>query len=281
MRKLAPGVYLESKLHGIHLGLVASAGETLLVDSPVRLEDGRTWLEQARAIGRPRFLVVLDPHPDRALGARGFGLPLVAHDASREQMSAWQDTFKGDAHPMGAEADHLKRATGVRKALPDLTFSDSMRLHVGEIEVELWHRPGPSAGSIWAVVPSAKVVFVGDCVWVGEPPYLGECDIPAWLRSLEELRDRRLRGFRIVSSRNGVVPSAAVRTMIRVLRKFRGRLRRLEAGREFSQEAAAALASQLARSFRIPASRKANALLRLQTGLMDFQRRKDQRGKVG
>ncbi|MGH2626091.1 MAG: hypothetical protein ACRDHY_05515, partial [Anaerolineales bacterium] len=133
MRKLGPGVYLESKFHGIHLGLVVSAGETLLVDSPVRLEDGRTWLDRARGFGRPRFLVLLDHHPDRALGARGFGLPLVAHDVSREQMSAWQDTFKGEAHPMGAEADRLKRATGVRRALPDLTFSESIRLYVGEI----------------------------------------------------------------------------------------------------------------------------------------------------
>lgn len=279
MRKLAPGVYLESKFHGFHLGLVASAGETLLVDSPVRLEDGRTWLEQARALGRPRFLVLLDPHPDRALGARGFGLPLVAHDVSREQISEWQDTFKGDAHPMGAEADRLKRATGVRRALPELTFSDSLRLHVGELEVELWHRPGPSGGSIWAVVPSAKVVFVGDCVWVGEPPYLGDADIPAWLHALEQLKDRRLRGFRIVSSRNGVVQGPAIHSMIRVLRKLRGRMRRLEAGRELSQEAAAGLASQLARSFRVPAWRKANALLRLQTGLIDFQRRRDQKGR--
>ncbi|HEX9680551.1 MAG TPA: MBL fold metallo-hydrolase [Anaerolineales bacterium] len=279
MRKIGPGVHLESKFHGIHIGLVASGGETLLIDSPVRLEDGRTWLDQARALGRPRFLVLLDHHPDRALGARGFGLPLVAHDVSREQMGAWQDTFRGDAHPMGAEADRLKRATGVRKALPDLTFSDSMRLHVGELEVELWHRPGPSAGAIWAVVPSARVVFVGDCVWVREPPYLGECDIPAWLHSLEQLRERRLRGFRIVSSRNGVVQTVAVHSMIRVLRKLRGRLRRLKAGRELSQEAAAALAQELARSFRMPASRKASGLLRLQSGLMDFQRRNHPGGK--
>ena len=273
MRKIAPGVYLETKFPGVHLGALTSAGETLLLDTPVRLEDGHRWLEEVTALGRPKFLVLLDHHPDRALGARGLDLPLVAHDVSGDRIGAWQDTFKGDAHPMGAEADRLKRATGVRRAIPELTFSQTIRLHVGEMEVELVHRPGPTSGSIWAVVPKAKVVFVGDCIWVSEPPYLGEADIPSWLEALAELRSKRWRGYRIISSRNGLVQGPAINTMLRTLRRLRGGMRRLGSGRPLSDEAVAALAVQLARPFRLPPGRKARALQRLQSGLVDFQRR--------
>ena len=278
MRKIAPGVYMETKFPGVHLGALVSAGETLLLDTPVRLEDGYRWLEDVTALGRPRFLVLLDHHPDRALGARGLDLPLVAHDVSGDRIGSWQDTFKGDAHPMGAEADRLKRATGVRRAIPELTFSETIRLHVGEMEVELVHRPGPTSGSIWAVVPQAKVVFVGDCVWVGEPPYLGEADIPSWLEALAELRGKRWRGYRIISSRNGLVQGPAINTMLRTLRRLRGGMRRLGSGRPLSEEAVTALAVQLARPFRLPPGRKARALQRLQSGLADFQRRAGEGG---
>ncbi len=273
MRELARGLFLESKYPGVRLGAVASADEVLLVDSPIRTEDGREWLSAVAAHGEPRYLVLLDHHPDRVLGARGLDLPIVAHDWTRTVMLGWPDTFKGGASPIGAEADRLKRITGVRRAIPDLTFSDEMRIHLGEREIIFRHRPGPTEGAIWVEVRRPAVVFLGDAVTLSEPPYLGEADIDQWLTSLESLRCPGLRDCALISSRDGRIDSAAVNAMLRFLRKIPDRLGKL-AAKGKPPEAAAALAAGLLEGFRVPQVRREQALLRLQAGLVRLYARK-------
>jgi glyoxylase-like metal-dependent hydrolase (beta-lactamase superfamily II) len=107
-------------------------------------------------------------------------------------------------------------------------------------------------------LPWARVVFVGDTVWLREPPYLGEADVEAWIESLAELRSSTFSRYKIVSSRDGVVRREALTAMAGFLRKVAGRLDRLR-DREDRPEVAGRLAIQLARSFRIPAGKRASA----------------------
>jgi cyclase len=267
MRELGSGILLENKYPGVRLGALVTSDGLLLIDSPIRIEDGREWLAALGPRGRARYLAALDYHPDRVLGARGLDLPIVAHDVTRQVMSNWSDTFKGNAAPIGAEADRLKRITGVRKAIPELTFSHEMRIHLGDEEIIMQHRPGPTPGSIWVEVPSHRVIFIGDAVCLDEPPYLGEADLEAWQETLEGLRQRTLRKVTLVSARDGVVGADDIVAMIRFLRKIPGRLERLAAKGQ-PVEAAAGPARSLLEGFRVPASRRDQALLRLQAGLM-------------
>jgi glyoxylase-like metal-dependent hydrolase (beta-lactamase superfamily II) len=266
MRSVSSGVYLESKYPGVMVGAVAARGRLLLIDAPIRVEDGREWVSQLGEKGRPRFLALLDHHPDRVLGARGFDLPVLAHDHTRLVMGAWPDTFKGGTRPIGAEADRLKRIVGVNKAVPDLTFSDELGLHLDGREVLLLHQPGPTAGSIWVAVPGAKVVFVGDAVWLSEPAYLGEADLDAWQKTLQQVTRGPFKGFTFVSSRDGVIERKAFGRMAAWLERVEERLRKLRP-RGAVTEATETLAASLMRGYRIPAARREHAHLRLQTGL--------------
>jgi len=266
MREVASGIYWETKFPGVRVGAVAGDDGLLLVDSPIRTEDGREWLAALADIGRPRFLAALDYHPDRVLGARALDLPLIAHDLTRQVISGWPDTFKGSAAPIGAEADRLKRITGVRKAIPELSFSDAMVLHLGDREVVLQHRPGPTAGSIWVEVPEIRLAFIGDTVMLGEPPYLGEADLDSWLATLEASRKPPYDRYTLLASKDGRVKVDGVAAMIRFLRKVIHRLERL-GSKDAPSEAAAVSASSLLEGFRLPAARREQALLRLQTGM--------------
>ncbi|MCK4693076.1 MAG: hypothetical protein KAT23_05570, partial [Anaerolineales bacterium] len=102
MRSIAPGVYLETKYPGVIQGLIVTNDGLLLIDCPPRAEDGRNWLAALEDYGKPRYLILLDSHPDRVLGARILDLPIVAHDWTRQLMSNWSDTFKGGTRPIGA-----------------------------------------------------------------------------------------------------------------------------------------------------------------------------------
>ena len=91
MRKYRTGVLVESRYPGVIIGAVPSSDGMLLVDMPLRPDDGRDWFGQLTNTGRPKYLALMDQHLDRALGMRSFDLPIVGHD----------ETLQGDARLAG------------------------------------------------------------------------------------------------------------------------------------------------------------------------------------
>lgn len=245
----------------------------LLVDMPLRPDDGRDWIGQLTSTGRPKYLALMDQHPDRALGMRSFDLPIVAQDATLQTMRGWPDAFKGSAKPIGAEADTLKRITGIHKAIPSISFESELKLHLGDREVLFWHRPGPTAGSMWVVLPDAKIVFIGDAVTVSEPPYVGDADIDDWIDSLDELRSAAFNDFLFISGRDGNVDRDAVNAMARFVRKIPVRLKRMKKKKGDVSEAAESAAKGLIKEYKVPTARHDLVLLRLQAGLRKLHTR--------
>ena len=266
MRKILKGIFLSNDYFGVSLGVVASEEGLLLIDSPIHLEDGQDWLESLRTLGQPRFLALLDYHPDRVIGARGFRIPIIAHDATRIEMSTWSDNYKGVANPIGADVDQLRRVTGIRKAIPEVTFSDKMRIQFGERWIEFWHRPGPTSGTMWVVLPANRVVFVGDTVMVNEPPFIGEADIASWMTSLDELRSSSMKSYKIVTSHDGVIRREHLNRMARFLRKLPRRIERFSR-RGDMEEIALKYARELTREFKLSPEREELVQRRLQVGL--------------
>jgi glyoxylase-like metal-dependent hydrolase (beta-lactamase superfamily II) len=264
MRELVKGVFLQDEYPGVRLGAVVVEDSALLIDSPLRIEDGRDWLAEIGA--QPKYLVLLDDHPDRVYGARGLDLPLVAQREAREAIATWPDTLRAGGLLQGAEVERLKRVSGLTRAVPQIGFADDLRLYLGDSILEVHHRPGPRPGSSWVVVPWARVVFVGDAVWLREPPYLGEADLETWLETLTTLRSTAFARYKIVSARDGLVPRPAIAKMAAFLRKVAHRMERLQDQWE-DPASAGDLAPQLAKGFRIPSSRREQALERLRVGL--------------
>jgi len=269
MRKITSDVYIENKYPAVYLGLIAIHGEALLVDCPIRLEDGRMWLNQVSELGRPRYTALLDHHPDRVIGARDIHMPLVGHQTTSQIMMLKSDSFKGSAHPIGADTDRLKRVTGIGRAIPNLTFTDKMTIRMGAGEVQFWHRPGPTDGAMWVVYQEQGVIFLGDAVVVSEPPFVGDANIDAWLEALEDLRSYMEQSFQLVSSRDGLVARNEINKMARFVRKVRVRMQRLGELRKLDSEIES-MVGDLLEDFELVGSRKERARLRLRVGLEDL-----------
>ena len=268
MQKIVPNIYLENKYIGVDLGLVIIGKELLLVDSPLHTEDVQEWFKAVSERGRPKFLVLLDSHPDRVLGSRTLSLPAIAQDQTLTTIREWADTFKGNAHPIGAEADHLKRITGVNNAIPEITFSERMVIHMGGKEIVFLHRPGPRPGSMWMVIPDLSVVFVGDTVTMDEPPYVGVSVIEAWLNNLDELRGSDMKSYTLISSCGGRIDRKDINHMARFLRKVQSRVEKLENDKNRDEEIER-LAIDLMGDFSIRSIQQDLILKRLKTGLLD------------
>ena len=268
MQKLTPNVFLETKFIGVNLGLVVTGEGLLLVDSPLHTEDVDEWWKVVSERGRPKFLILLDSHPDRVLGSRTMKLPAIAQDQTLKTIREWADTFKGNAHPIGAEADQLKRITGVNNAIPEITFSERMVIHMAGKEIVFLHRPGPRRGSMWMVIPDLSVVFVGDTVTIDEPPYVGTSVIEAWLNSLDELRSSDMKSYTLISSYGGRIDRKDINNTARFLRKVQRRVEKLESGKNRHEEIER-LAKDLMEDFSIRSIQEDLILKRLKTGLLD------------
>ncbi len=268
MQKIVPNVYLEDKYIGVNLGLVVTEQGLLLVDSPLHDEEVEEWFKVVSERGRPKFLILLDSHPDRVLGSRTLALPAIAHDQTLHSIREWADTFKGNAHPIGAEADQLKRITGVNNAIPEITFSERMVIHMGGKDIVFLHRPGPRPGSMWMVIPDLSVVFVGDTVTIDEPPYVGVSVLEPWLNSLDELRGSDMKSYTLISSCGGEIDRKDINHMARFLRKVQIRVEKLENDKNSNNEIER-LAIDLMGDFNIRSIQQDLILKRLKTGLLD------------
>jgi glyoxylase-like metal-dependent hydrolase (beta-lactamase superfamily II) len=270
MRKIASGIFIEDEYSAVMLGAVVTKEGVIAIDSPLRVDDTRAWISTLSDLGRVRYLVFMDSHIDRVLGARVLNIPTIAHDQTRITISGWSDSFKGRANPIGADADRLKRITGVRRAVPQLTFSDKMRIFLGEHEFHFLHRPGPASGAIWLLLPDAKVIFIGDAVTVSEPPYFGNANIEQWLKSLDDLRTSRFRSFKIISGRDGLIKRNDINTMARFLRRIPNRIQDF-AKQGATPELADGYAKELISSYKkVPSARNEVCLLRLKASMIDL-----------
>lgn len=266
MRKIVPGVFIENIYPSLYLGAIVSDDGLLLIDCPIWEEDIRIWLDTVSQYGQPRYMALMDSHPDRVLGARLIDIPLIAQDATRKQISTWSDTYKGNAHPIGSEADSFKRITGISHAIPDLTFSTKMKLYIQELDIEFEHHPGPTPGSMWVLIPKMGVAFIGDAVSTSTPPFMGEAEIENWLSALDELRNHRMMGYTLVSARDGVIDRQAINIAARFLRKVRDRLKKMKSTDE-PERKIEAISKELLGNFKLTTSQQERALTRLHVGL--------------
>lgn len=228
MEQIERGIYFEDAYPGVTVGAILLPQGTILIDAPLRAEDSRAWLNLLLSLGgsQNRVLVNLDAHPDRTLGARSMDCTIVAHQKTAQIFRSRPSVFKGQNAESGSEWETYDDVMGTRWAAPDITFTTRITWHWGEPEVVFEHHPGPAPGATWVIIPAMGVIYVGDAVMPDQPPFLTNCDIPAWIETLDVLF-RDYHDYKIVSGRDGVVSSEAVRAQQRHLKNILRNLERL------------------------------------------------------
>jgi glyoxylase-like metal-dependent hydrolase (beta-lactamase superfamily II) len=221
MQQIERGIFYEDSFLGVTVGGVVFSFGTVLVDAPLRVEDARAWrstLINQRG-GSNRLLINLDAHPDRTLGSRAMDCTILAHQKTAVVFRNRPTIFKGQSVVTGSAWEFYNDAIGMRWAAPDITFSHQMSLFWGGPEIRVDFRPGPTAGSSWVVLPTEKVVFVGDSVCVDQPPFLASADIQAWMASLQILLDE-YGDYIIVAGRGGLATKKAVMSQYQFLQRI-------------------------------------------------------------
>ena len=226
MESISNHTYLETEYPGVTLGAVQSKKGLFLVDAPFRMEDQRAWSQELLGLeaGSARLLVMLDPHIDRTLGVRAMETEVIGQENCVPILRTRPTAFRSQELDAGSDWEPFSLPANLRWALPDLTFSDSLKFYWDELPMVLEHHPGSHIAGTWLRVIADSVVFIGDTVVTNQPPFLGYGDLEAWVADLELLLSEEYKGVKIVTSRSAVVRLRSIEKMRNFLEKTRHKL---------------------------------------------------------
>ena len=271
MDAIAKNVYIEDKYLGVTLGVIVQPRGLVQIDAPPSPEDGRIWRASLMGMGGgpERVLINLDSHPDRTLGARSMDCTVIAHEKTALAFRNRPNTFKAQGDETGANWEAIPGLGSVRWAPPEISFVEKMTLYWGDTPILLESHPGPDLGAIWVILPEEKVVFVGDAVTKGQPPFLAHASLPEWIEALKILQGPEYKGFAIVSSRGGVVTPQVVRTQADIIKRIYDRVEKI-GSKKTATPAIDKLADQILKDFKAPAARQKQYAHRLRYGLNHY-----------
>jgi glyoxylase-like metal-dependent hydrolase (beta-lactamase superfamily II) len=223
MEEIAPNIFLEDGFPGVVLSAFRFKNHLLLVDSPFRSEDIRIWRSKLAELGSniEKTLVILDAHIDRTIGTRAMEAIIVGHENAVEIIRSRPTSGRGQDLISGAECDMYDLPSSIRWTLPSMTFTKSLSIYLDENHIELSHRPGAHLAGSWLLYEAEKLLFVGDSVMANQPPFLAWSDLGLWLEELEELLSDKYKGYKIITSRNGVVRTRTIEKWLNYLTRIK------------------------------------------------------------
>lgn len=274
MQSIADNVYIEDHYLGVTLGVIQEPRGLIQIDAPPSPEDSRSWRAALMSFssGPERALINLDAHPDRTLGARSMDCTVIAQDKTAQVFRSRPTTFKAQGTETGADWETIPGLGTVRWAPPEISFTDRMFLYWGDEPAILEHHPGPASGAMWVILPTQKVVFVGDLVLKNQPPFLAHSDLPAWLEALNILMGPSFRSFTFVSGRGGTVSNALIKAQAELIKQIHDKLEKM-AGRGSSPDATEKLIEPFVATFKSSAARHKQYLQRMRYGLRHYYTR--------
>jgi glyoxylase-like metal-dependent hydrolase (beta-lactamase superfamily II) len=181
-----PGVLVvETSTADGKVGVIAGDRTALAVDAGIDDGEGASVAEAAHSLHRPRIqLVYTHGHIDHAFGGTAFrDHEIIASPDISTHMAAQLD---GWAERSGEERAELEARLG----WPTVLFAAGGELDLGGRRVQLLDTPGHAPGALCVFDPEDGILFGGDTIVTGIPPYFKDGDsrvLEATLRRLAEL----------------------------------------------------------------------------------------------
>lgn len=229
MKEIATDVLIETEFEGVTVGAIRTSAGVIMVDTPKKAKDGSAWRTTCMrsATGSDRLLVLLDEHHDRVCGASGIRCPVITHEWTALALSNRVPSARLQTGASSTFEDTEPEPSNSRLIFPEITFTHTLTIHWGEEPILLEYHPGPSRGSIWVVLPKRQVVFLGDTVTPGQPPFLSAAHIEDWLAALHELKLSRFKDYIFISGRAALVTLDDVRELEKFLKIAEKKLSKL------------------------------------------------------
>ena len=268
MHQIAPNIFIDTNALGLVTAIIRGEHGSLLLDPPLRADAAQSWRGgTARlVIGEARWLVLMDNNFDRQQSAKGFEGIIITRGPCEGLLKS-RSASQRLAEEAAALADASENPSlSSQGSLPEIFFSDQLEVDLDQTTVKLEKHGGVNPTGLWAVCPKEKIVFVGDSVLVGQPPFLAFADLALWQEDLQLLAGRAYRGYQIVSSRSGLVTAEDASRMADTLKTIQQLLEPLRQS-SAALDAYLAVIPQILALYPAETSEQEQHLNRLQWGL--------------
>jgi len=231
MIEIRENIIIETTLSGVTVGAIKTPEGVIFIDSPILPKDVQFWrtMIMKNDCGPLRLHILLDEHFDRTACVVPIKSPVVAHEKTGKAIQNRPTTLRFSVSATGGDWELYPEVGPIQWTNPEITFTQSIEIELDEDPIKLDYHPGPARGAIWVSLPIQKVVFVGDAVVAGEPPFLENADIDQWLEALELLKSNSYKGYTIISGRSGVIGKKEIQEQIRFLNLVRKRMEKFSA----------------------------------------------------
>ncbi len=188
--EVAPGVFAYVQPDGSWMVnntgvVIGPGGESLMVDTTSTEARNRALLTTVERISprAPRALVNTHHHGDHTFGnwLLPRQTPIIGHVTCREDVLA--AGLVASQVLTGPDYGHQELRP------PDVTFTGSMTLHLGDRRVELVHvGPAHTRSDVIVWLPDERTLFAGDIAFAGGQPFLAEGSLAGYPMALARIR---------------------------------------------------------------------------------------------
>ena len=190
IQQIAPGVYAAIGDQGnANAGFILTKEGVVVVDSQINPRAAQAMLKAVRKVTAKPILYLINTHAhgDHTFAnhviepARG----IIAHARTKAILaSRGQEMVKEYSRFVGVEA-----AKGAQVTLPNITLTEEMTLPIADRTIVVRYLGiGHTVGDVIVWLPTEKVIFTGDLVYINRLPWLGEGESREWLKGLARLR---------------------------------------------------------------------------------------------
>ena len=192
MNKISENVWIETEYFGANIGIIKTNEGVVLIDTPMNPSDQDLLLKdiEEKKLGTITWMIATDHHLDHFMGASFLPGNVISHQAVRGKFLktfgpiekivdrvSWSD-------PQGAE-----RVKTLQVKEPVITFDGKLSLFFDPVSIHLERFVGHTPHTVAVRVEPDGVLFAGDNVVNGIPPFFHEAEKPLdWVKSLESMK---------------------------------------------------------------------------------------------
>ena len=158
------------------------------IDGPLKPSLAVKWRDRIGSQGPLRYLINTEHHRDHIAANHFLSGIVIANEGTKadflETVGSDEQARRelGEIDPEGAP---LLAAYRLRP--PAITYRDRLTLYLGGNTFRLIHSPGHTRGQTIVHAEEARVVFTGDNLVHGTPPFFHGASVRGWFRSLDML----------------------------------------------------------------------------------------------
>jgi len=214
VQRLSEHAYAATEFQGCNAGLIATSRGLIVIDPPMRPSSALSWRAELKKLGEVRYVINTEHHRDHILGNHFFPGVVIGHEGTRQRFDEGLGTLEALRERVARfGADEVPLMKDYRPRPPEVVFSESLTLHLGDVEVRLLAMKGHLPNNIAVYLPEERILYGSDNLFINSIPFLNECLPSQWLQTLERIKamdvDVLVPGHGQISDKRALDPLAA------------------------------------------------------------------------